>query len=112
MTIMTPGRIEIGTTVRIKLEELTDEYGVAVDPTTVTFRTYSPTGVERSYTYAADEVGRLSAGNYYMDFEPDESGRWFYRWQAVGATATLVKAGSFLVQVSPFAEFDGDPGYA
>jgi hypothetical protein len=96
-----PGRRYVDEEIRIEVM-IQDEDGTALDPDTVKLRLYSPSGTETSYTYAAGEVHRDSAGQYYCDFEPDESGRWHWRWETTGTGKALTRAGSFVVQSSPW----------
>lgn len=98
-----PGKIYPETTLRLTVS-FTDENGDAVDPTTVTFSTYSPGGTLTSYVYDTDdEVGKASTGNYYADIVPDESGRWHFRWVTTGSGTAIATEGNFIVQASKFA---------
>lgn len=81
-----------------------DASEVAVDPTTVTFRTYSPSGSQASYEYGTDaEVVKVETGVYYAEISPDAAGRWYYRWETT--SPVIADEGDFIVQRSPF--FDG-----
>jgi hypothetical protein len=101
-----PGRIYVGRVFRVMANFSRDE--VDVDPDTVKLRVLSPSGVESEYTYVVDSassaVVKTSAGDYYCDVTPDESGRWFYRWETTGTNLTDASEGSFLVQYSQFEE--------
>ena len=106
-----PGKYYVDTTMRIEAT-FTEDDGDLVDPTTVTFKTMSPTRVETTYVYGTDdEMQRLSAGRYSADIVPDESGRWHYRWITTGTGKAIVMEGDFLVQYSVFVD-ENDVGYA
>ena len=108
--MLAPGRNHINSPIQISLNLQTNA-GVDVDPTTLTFKTWSPCGVTTTYVYGTDsEVSKSSVGDYDAVFTPDESGRWFYRWEATGTGTTIAKEGDFLVQASPFYD-DIDVGY-
>lgn len=96
-----PGRHYVNDLVRIETN-FQNVDGTALDPTTVTLLTMSPSGTETTYTYADGEVTRESAGVYYYDLTPDESGRWAWRWQTTGSGTTMAYEGSIVVQYSPF----------
>jgi len=100
--MLTPGRYYPGSPIRLTIS-FTDENDAGVDPTTVTFKTYSPEGRTQTYVYGTDsEVGKSSVGNYYADVTPDEFGEWLYRWQTTGATTTYAEEGRFNVNYSSF----------
>lgn len=100
--MLTPGRYYPGSPIRFTIS-FTDETGTGVDPATVTARTYSPCGREATYVYGTDdEVGKSSAGNYYADITPDESGEWLLRWQTTGTNTTYAQEERFNVNYSPF----------
>ncbi|CAN1724428.1 conserved protein of unknown function [Hyphomicrobium sp. 1Nfss2.1] len=82
---------------------LVDENGTAVDPDTVTFKTYDPWDRKVTYTYGTDsEVTRSSAGVYVAEITPDKAGRWKFRWQTTGPV--FATEDSFIVLTSPFYE--------
>ena len=100
--MMRPGRIFINTEVRLTAN-FHDDAGNDTDPTSVSMYLISPSGTKTLYTYLSDDnVGRADTGDYYCDVTPDRSGRWFWRWQAVGAGTTVANEGDFLVQYSEF----------
>lgn len=101
--MLAPGKIWPGTSLRLTVNFVDDD-GVGVDPDTVTFSTYTPSGLKTSYVYGTDsEVGRSAAGAYYADIVPDQSGRWQFRWLTSGTGTTIASEGDFPVQASPFA---------
>lgn len=78
-----------------------DSTGAAVNPTTVTLLTKSPSGAETEYVYGTDaEIGKPSTGTYTADLVPDEHGLWRYRW--VTTVPVIAAEGTFNVQYSPF----------
>lgn len=100
--MLTPGRIYVNSTVRIAVN-FQDDDGTDVDPSTVTFKAYSPSGTTTTYVYATDaEVIRQDTGDYYVDFSPNESGRWHYRWSSTGTGTAIAMEGTFVVQSSVF----------
>jgi hypothetical protein len=91
-----------GSTVRISTATAFTVGGVATDPTTVTLKIEEPDGTEVSYTYAAAQITRASAGSYYKDVTVDQAGTHTYRWVGTGAVAA-VDEDSFYVLASVFA---------
>lgn len=101
--MLTPGKIYVNTGLRLT-EIFRDLDGDLVDPSTVTFKTFSPCCVQHSYVYGTDsEVIRVSAGKYAADIQPDEVGRWRWRWETTGTGTLFAVEGDFLIQDSPFA---------
>lgn len=103
-----PGFIRFGTTVYVNIAYL-DDNGAPADPATVVFKTLSPSGLRRTYTYQTDtELARSSTGNYEVTLVPDEAGRWYVRWEATVPTSAVED--DFIVQDSKFnqAIFSGD----
>lgn len=89
---------DLGEEVRIS-SEFTVLSGDDGDPLTVTVTRESPSGVSTVKVYGTNvEVVRDSAGNFHLDFIPNEVGRWWYRWQGTGINA--VEEGQFLVRGS------------
>jgi hypothetical protein len=64
--------------------------GSNTDPSTVTFKVHSPSGIENTYTYGVSGITKTGTGVYYSDITLDEEGEWTYRWVGTGA---LVVAG-------------------
>lgn len=99
-----PGKKYAGSPIRIGFHFEEDD-GDDVDPTTVTFKVRSPTGVETSYVYGTDSaVVKLSTGDYYGEFTPTEGGVWRWRFQTTGQNVSTAMEGREIVQAS---EFDG-----
>ncbi len=100
--MLTPGRIYPGSKVTLTAM-FTDDNGVANDPTTVLFKTYSPCGRTITYTYGSSaEVTKTAVGSYKAIFYPSQAGRWAIRWETTGGV--LVAEDSFNVQYSPFKD--------
>lgn len=59
--------------------------GTPTDPTTITLKVKTPAGVETTYTYAAAELTRASAGVFTRDQDCTEAGVWTYRFVGTGA---------------------------
>lgn len=109
--MLTPGRHYVNTTIRLAVN-FQDDDGTDIDPSTVTFKSYSPSGVTASLVYLTDaEVVRLNTGDYAVDFVPDESGRWFYRWSSTGAGTSIAIEGNFLVHPSVFYDDPASDAY-
>lgn len=102
--MLTPGKKYVNSPVRIAAN-FQNEDRTDVDPSTVVLKLMSPNGTTTTYTYGTDaELVKANTGDYYTDYSPDMSGRWWYRWETTGTgTATAVE-GSFVVQNSPFYE--------
>lgn len=100
--MLEPGKIFINTEVRFTAS-FTDSSGAAVNPTTVKFRAFSPSGVDTTLTYGDDpEVLNPLTGSFTADFTPDQAGHWYYRWESTGTGTTTAREGRFNVQYSPF----------
>jgi hypothetical protein len=109
--MLTPGRIYVNSTVRIAVNFQDDDW-TDVDPSTVTFKAYSPSGIVTTYVYATDaELIRANTGDYYVEFVPDESGRWHYRWSSTGTGTATALEGTFVVQSSIFYDDPASDAY-
>jgi len=109
--MLTPGRNYVNTTVRLAVN-FQDDDATDVDPSTVTFKVYSPSGVTTTYVYATDaELIRLDTGDYYVDYVPNESGRWHYRWSSTGTGTAIALEGTFVVQGSVFYDDPASDAY-
>jgi len=98
--MLTPGRVYVNSTVRIAVN-FQDDDATDVDPSTVTFKAFSPYGTTITYIYGTDaELVRSDAGDYFVDFVPDQSGRWFYRWISTGSGTAIALEGNFVVQAT------------
>ena len=106
--MLTPGLRYIGNTERLTVN-VYDAADTDTDVVTLTCTVMDPAGGSTVYTYGTDSnIDRESAGDYYCDVTPDQSGRWLYRWVGTGASYTVVDAGSFVVQASPFHDDSRD----
>lgn len=77
---------------------ITDYDDSATDPDTVTFTIKDPSGNIESYVYGDDaEVVQVSTGIYYVRYEVDEVGAWYYEWNGSG-TLDVAEQGSFDVR--------------
>ena len=102
--MLAPGRKYVGATVTLAIQ-YNDTNGDDVDPDTVTFETYSPQGITTTYVYGTNaELVRRDTGDYYVDFVPDESGRWHYRWTSTGTLLASRVVGDFVVMSDPWTE--------
>jgi hypothetical protein len=68
----------------------TDFAGADTDPTAVTFKIHSPSGIETTRTYGVSGITKTGTGIYYSDITLNEGGIWSYRWVGTGS---LVAAG-------------------
>lgn len=75
--------------------------GAVTDPTTIELKVKDPAGTITTYTFALAQVIRSSAGVYYYDVTPDQSGTWYYHWKGTG-TAQAAAEHEFQVKVSKF----------
>lgn len=78
---------------------LTNTFKVATvptDPTTISLTITDPTGTATTYTYAASQITRSSAGVYTKDIACATAGDWQYVWTGTG-TASDVQAGTWTV---------------
>ena len=74
---------DIGDTVRFSAE-FTNSSEVAADPTTVTLKIRFPSGVIRTFTYAASEITKDSTGNYHYDLTITQAGEHYYKYYGTG----------------------------
>ena len=106
--MLTPGLRYIGNTERLTVN-IYDGDDVDTDVVALTCTVMDPAGASTVYTYGTDSnIDRTDAGDYYCDVTSDQSGRWLFRWVGTGATYTVVDAGSFVVQASPFHDDSRD----
>ncbi len=107
--MLAPGKIFVDGVINITAT-FTDADGIAVNPTTVTFKTMSPCRTETDYVYGTDsEVTRPATGYYIAQIQPGEAGVWFFRWETTGTGTTSAVEGRFNVQISPFfCDFESD----
>jgi hypothetical protein len=78
------GYYDVGDRVRLS-GEFTDEDGNLHDPTAVYVTYTDPNGTETVLQYGVDvEVIRNAEGQYHVDIDVDEVGRWPYEWYATG----------------------------
>lgn len=106
--MLTPGLRYIGNTERLTVN-VYDAADTDTDVVTLTCTVMKPDGGSTVYTYGTDvNIDRESDGDYYCDVTPDQSGRWLYRWAGTGSGYTVVDAGSFVVQASPFHDDSRD----
>lgn len=63
--------------------------GTKTDPTTLSLEVKDPSGNTDTYTYAAAQITRSSAGVFYKDITFDEAGWWTYEWQGTGAVIAV-----------------------
>jgi uncharacterized protein YfaS (alpha-2-macroglobulin family) len=71
--------------------------GTATDPTAVKFKYTKPSGTQTELVYGVDgALVKDSTGNYHVDLDLTETGRWYYRWQGTG-TVQDVDEGEFEV---------------
>lgn len=105
--MITPGKYAPGTTMALTAAFAGSD-GDPSDPTVVVFKTVSPYGTIKSYTYGTDgNVSKSSTGNYAAYFVADCSGLWRARWEGTDAIGNvIVIEDHFNVQRSPFADRD------
>ncbi len=60
---------------------------VLTDPTTVTFKVRTPSGVTTSYTYAGTTVTKESTGVFYKNITLSEAGIWACALVGTGTVA-------------------------
>lgn len=102
--MLTPGRKAVNSPVRIAAN-FQDEDRADIDPTTVSVKFMSPGGETTTYVYGTDaELVKINTGDYYIEYTPDASGRWYYRWITTGTNKAIAFEGSFVVSYSPFEE--------
>lgn len=70
--------------------------GTPTDPTTISLAVTDPEGTTTTYTYAAAQITRDSAGVYHKDIPCTLTGTWLYLWVGTGAAADA-QAGTWRV---------------
>ena len=102
--MLTPGRKTVNSPVRIAANFQNDNRE-DIDPDTVSVKFQSPSGTLSTYVYGTDAaLIKASTGDYYIDFTPNESGRWHYRWASTGTDKAIAFEGTFVVQFSQIEE--------
>lgn len=82
-----------------KLARLSNTFsinGTPTDPTTISLAVTDPEGTTTTYTYAAAQITRDSAGVYHKDIPCTLAGTWLYLWVGTGA-ASDAQAGTWRV---------------
>lgn len=75
--------------------------GTLTDPTTVTLWIKTPQGTETEYTYADDELTKVSTGVFKLRLRVLESGTWFYHWKGTGVAQQDSGPKTFTVGPNP-----------
>jgi len=76
--------------------------GVATDPTAVFAKYRDPGGTVTTLTYGVDvALVKDSTGNYHVDINADEAGKWLYRFYSTGTGQAMDEDG-FSVLASSF----------
>jgi hypothetical protein len=93
---------DIGDLVRLSAS-FTDSDLVSRDPTAVTVRVKTPSGVATAYVYGIDaSVVKDSTGHYHIDVSVTETGIYRWRWEGTGAIQAAEEA-SITVRSSEFS---------
>jgi hypothetical protein len=91
---------DVGDGVEVR-SAFTNLAGAATDPTTITLKVRKPDATISTYTYAAAQLTRESAGVFVKSITLDTSGVWTYRFEGTGAVVAadeellVVEASSF-----------------
>ena len=97
---MSVANFDVGDLVKVAVQY--SAAGLAVDPTTVTFKMKSPTPTTTTYLYGTDaELVRASAGLYYVLVSATSAGRWYVRFSSTGTYQSAVED-DFYVRTSQF----------
>jgi hypothetical protein len=84
---------DVGDLVILKNGTFLDAEGVAVDPSLINVKVQSPDFVDVTYTYGVDtNVEKMAVGVYRCTIKPTIPGMWYYRWEAVDPSASIVVA--------------------
>jgi len=71
------------------------------DPTTITFKLYTPNGTTTTYTYGGGTVTKDSTGIFSKQYTFDSEGTWRWKWVGAG-NAAAARAGTVFVEDTPF----------
>jgi hypothetical protein len=100
----------VGDLVILKNGTFLNAEGVAVDPPVVNVKVQDPAALDVTYTYGVNpNVEKLATGVYRCTIKPVIAGIWFYRWEAVDPSSSVVVAlegaeeHKFAVRASMFA---------
>lgn len=75
---------------------------VLTDPSTVTAKTKSPSGMVLSYVYGVDaELVKDGVGEYHIDVTANEIGQWHFRFEGTGTCAAVEEAAFAVRSVFP-----------
>lgn len=77
--------------------------GDDIDPSTITLRVLSPSGINTVYVYGGspDTIDKDSVGNYHVDISANEVGDWYYAWRSEGS-GQAAQEGQFVVKFTHF----------
>lgn len=100
-----PGKHYVNSNIRLTIVTATSGC-TEVDTEILRIKFMSPCGVLTTLVYGTDDaLQRSTEGNYFVDFTPNEAGRWAYRWETADtddAEFNVAEEGNFLVQASAF----------
>ena len=84
---------DIGDLVILRNGTFKDGTDTAVDPPLINVKVHNPNYVDVTYTYGVDaNVEKLAVGVYRCTIKPTIPGMWYYRWEAVDPSASIVTA--------------------
>jgi hypothetical protein len=84
---------DIGDLVILKNGTFLNAESVAVDPPLVNVKVQNPNHTDVTYAYGVDaNVEKLATGVYRCTIKPMKPGMWYYRWEAVDPSASIVVA--------------------
>jgi len=95
-----PNSYDVGDRVRVDAS-FTDASKAKTDPTTVTFKYKDPSGNVTTEQYGSGNVVKDATGDYHLEIDLDEAGRWDYRAEGAGAVKAAGE-GDLVVRTSAF----------
>jgi len=81
---------DIGDAIRLGTTFLLGD--VPTDPSTISLTVTDPAGAATTYTYAAAQIIRSSAGVYYKDVSLPTAGEWLYRFIGTGTVESVAQS--------------------
>lgn len=91
---------DLGDQVRLTVTFTNTVGGTRLDPSTVTLKIKTPSGLESQYVYPSGVV-KAETGVYSRDFQVNESGKYYYRWEGAGGNPSVTESW-FIVKTSEF----------
>lgn len=101
---------DIGDTKKLRLIEIKDEGGNAIDPDAIILSILRPSTTIDVHTLANGDIHKEATGSYSFELPLDEAGVWQYRWKTTGGV-DLAEPGILVVASDPLTKAFADPTF-